>query len=50
MLSVCPRTLSTWTKAGLVPCTKIGKVVLYSVADLQAWLSRRAETATGGEL
>jgi excisionase family DNA binding protein len=41
-LSISPRTLATWTKAGIVPHTKIGKVVLYSAADLQAWLAERA--------
>jgi excisionase family DNA binding protein len=49
-LGVSPRTLWEWTRAGLVPCVRVGtgsrKTVLYPVADLQAWLARRA--ANGG--
>lgn len=51
MLAVSPRTLWEWTRAGLIPCVRIGtgrrKTVLYSVADLQAWLTRRADAAGG---
>lgn len=51
MLGVSPRTLWGWTQAGIVPCARIGtgsrKTVLYSVADLQAWLSEQA--ARGGD-
>jgi excisionase family DNA binding protein len=49
MLSICPRTLATYTKVGAIPHTRLGKSVLYSTAELQAWLSRRAEPANGGE-
>lgn len=48
MLSICPRTLATYTKAGVIPHTRLGKAVLYSVADLQAWLTH-AEATNGGE-
>jgi predicted site-specific integrase-resolvase len=45
-LSVSPRTLATWTKAGLIPCAKVGtgkrKTVLYSAAALQDWLANQA--------
>jgi predicted site-specific integrase-resolvase len=51
MLGVSPRTLWGWTQAGIVPCVRIGtgkrKIVLYSVADLQAWLTRQAEARKG---
>lgn len=53
MLGVSERTLWGWTKAGIVPCVRIGigkrKTVLYPVADLQGWLARRAADLTGGE-
>jgi DNA-binding transcriptional MerR regulator len=51
LLGVSPRTLWGWTAAGLVPCARVGtgarKTVLYSVADLQAWLTNQA--AKGGD-
>jgi predicted site-specific integrase-resolvase len=51
VLGVLPRTLWEWTRAGIVPCCRIGtgkrKTVLYSVTDLQAWLTRQAEAAKG---
>jgi hypothetical protein len=53
MLGISPRTLWGWTRAGIVPCVRVGtgkrKTVLYSVADLQAWLARHAEAPKGGE-
>jgi DNA-binding transcriptional MerR regulator len=53
MLGVSPRTLWGWTRDKLIPCVRVGtgkrKTVLYSVADLRAWLARQAETATGGD-
>ena len=52
ILGVSPRTLWGWTKAGLVPCVRVGtgkrKTVLYSVADLQVWLTRQTEATKGG--
>jgi excisionase family DNA binding protein len=51
MLAVSPRTLWAWTHAGIIPSVRVGtgkrKTVLYSVTDLQAWLTRHAETAKG---
>ena len=48
-LGISPRTLWEWTKAGLVPCVRVGlgkrPLILYSVADLQTWLSRQASGA-----
>jgi excisionase family DNA binding protein len=53
MLGVSPRTLWEWTRAGIVPCARIGtgkrRTVLYPVADLQTWLSEQAAAAKGGE-
>ena len=53
MLGVSPRTLWGWTRAGIVPCARVGtgkrRTVLYPVADLQTWLTRQTEGAKGGE-
>lgn len=52
-LGISPRHLWQLTKDGHVPCVRVGsgtrKTVLYPVADLQAWLTRQAATAKGGE-
>jgi predicted site-specific integrase-resolvase len=53
MLGISPRTLWSWTQDGIVPCARVGtgkrKTILYSVVDLQAWLTRQVEVAKGGE-
>lgn len=45
-LGISPRTLWSWTKRGLVPHVRVGngrrQVVLYPVAQLQAWMAARA--------
>jgi excisionase family DNA binding protein len=52
-LGISPRTLWQWTRDGLVPSVRVGtgarKTVLYSVADLQAWLSQQADAAKGSD-
>jgi hypothetical protein len=53
-LSISPRTLWEQTDPrGPIPCKRLGsgkrQIVLYPVADLQAWLSQRAEPAKGGD-
>jgi excisionase family DNA binding protein len=52
LLGISPRTLWGWTRDGIIPCVRVGtgkrKTVLYSVADLQAWLTRQAEVSEGG--
>jgi excisionase family DNA binding protein len=40
LLGICTRTLWTWTRAGRVPCVKIGKTVLYPADQLREWLRR----------
>ncbi len=49
-LGISPRLLWQLTKDGHIPCVRVGggkrKTVLYPLADLQAWLTRQAETAT----
>jgi excisionase family DNA binding protein len=44
-LSVSPRTLRNWTRAGVVPCIRPGggRVVLYGRADLDRALARFRE-------
>lgn len=53
-LGISARTLWGLTAPrGPIPCLRIGhgkrQSVLYPVADLQAWLSRQAEAAKGGD-
>src|SRR5690606_36913394 len=53
-LGISPRTLWGLTAPrGPIPCLRIGhgkrQTVLYPTADLQAWLSRQAEAAKGGD-
>lgn len=52
VLSVSPRTLWDWTRAGIIPCVRVGtgtrKSVLYPYAELQAWLTRQVQAANGG--
>ena len=42
LLNVCQKTLWSWTKAGIVPHVRIGKAILYPVAELEAWLRQQA--------
>jgi excisionase family DNA binding protein len=52
-LGISPRLLWQLTKDGHIPCVRVGngkrRTVLYPLADLQAWLTRQAATAEGGE-
>lgn len=52
-LGISPRHLWQLTKDGQVPCVRVGngkrQTVLYPIAELQAWLSRKANAKTGGE-
>jgi excisionase family DNA binding protein len=52
-LGISPRLLWQLTKDGHLPCVRVGngkrRTVLYPLADLQAWLTRQAGTAKGGE-
>lgn len=51
-LGISPRLLWQLTHDGHVPCVRLGsgkrRTVLYPMADLQAWLTRRAESDKGG--
>ena len=50
-LGISPRALWQLSHDGLIPCVRVGtgkrKTVLYSVAELQAWLSRAADEGKG---
>jgi len=50
-LGISPRLLWQLTHDGVIPCVRVGtgkrRAVLYSVAELQNWLSRRS--GQGGE-
>jgi excisionase family DNA binding protein len=52
-LGISPRLLWQLTHDGHIPCVRVGsgkrRTVLYPTADLQAWLSRQAEAAKGGD-
>jgi excisionase family DNA binding protein len=52
-LGISPRLLWQLTKDGQIPCVRVGsgkrRTVLYPLADLQAWLTRQAAQAKGGE-
>ena len=53
-LGISPRTLWGLTSPrGPIPCVRVGsgkrRAVLYPKADLEAWLSREAEAAKGGD-
>lgn len=52
-LGISPRLLWQLTHDGRIPCVRVGngkrRTVLYPTADLQAWLTRQAQPAKGGE-
>ena len=51
-LGISPRQLWQLTHDGHIPCVRVGsgkrRTVLYPLADLEAWLTRHATTAKGG--
>jgi len=52
-LGISTRLLWQLTHDGHIPCVRVGsgkrRTVLYPTADLQAWLTRRADAAKGGD-
>ncbi len=48
-LSVSPDTLKGLMARGEVPHVRIGRRVLYPVAELRAWLSAKAAADQGGD-
>lgn len=47
MLGISERLLWTWTNSGEIPHVRIGTRVLYPVAQLRCWLSKKAGIAFG---
>lgn len=51
VLGISPRTLWGWTRAGIVPCVRVGtgkrRTVLYPVAVLRAWLDQQTAAGKG---
>jgi len=35
--------LDAWTKKGIIPCVRIGKIILYPVSAIQDWLNKQAQ-------
>jgi len=51
-LGISPRLLWQLSEDGKVPCVRVGgskrQTVLYPIAELQTWLSERANASKGG--
>lgn len=47
-LGVSERLLWQWTHDGTIPHLRVGRTILYPIDALQAWLTRQAEAAKGG--
>ena len=48
-LSVCPKTLWSLTSPrGDLPCVRIGRRVLYDLADLQRWIDSQKQGGANG--
>lgn len=44
-LGICTKTLWTLTKAGSIPCVRIGVRVLYDPLDLKRWIESQKTAA-----
>ncbi len=42
LLGISPKSVFNLTKAGLLPCVRLGGMKLYSVAALHRWLDEQA--------
>jgi excisionase family DNA binding protein len=47
-LCVSERKLFSMTKAGEIPCLKMGRAVRYALADLQTFIDRRRQLGDSG--
>lgn len=45
-LRISPRTLWTLTKAGTIPCVRLGRLVRYNPQELQAMINKGGGTQT----
>jgi predicted DNA-binding transcriptional regulator AlpA len=41
--------LDTWTKRGIIPCVRIGRIVLYPVSAIQDWLKKQTQQTITGD-
>jgi len=48
-LGISGRTLWAWTKAGTIPCVRVGHVVMYPTDALKTWLAQQATPGMRGE-
>lgn len=46
-LKISPRTLWSLTKAGRIPCIRIGRQIRYGVAVLERWIAAESSAAQG---
>ncbi|MHC4501427.1 MAG: helix-turn-helix domain-containing protein [Planctomycetota bacterium] len=42
-LGISERMLWEWTKTGVLPCIRRGKIILYSVDSLREWLVKETQ-------
>lgn len=47
LLKISPRTLYDWTHTEFIPHCKFGKVVRFSVSDIEKWLQKRKRKGRG---
>ena len=38
--------LDTWTKRGIIPCVRVGRIILYPVSKIGDWLNKQAQQDT----
>ena len=43
-LGISPRKLWSMTRAGEIPCVRLGRAVRYDPSDLRAWIERQKST------
>jgi Helix-turn-helix domain len=48
-LSLCPETISRWTKARLIPCHRVGRVVRYDLAAVLRAIEMGKDTKGGNK-
>ena len=46
LLGVSGRTLWGWTRRGVIPFIRQGRIILYPLAALRAWLEEQSRTGT----
>lgn len=43
LMSVSERTLFTWSRNGLIPAVRVGRIVRYDRADIASWVRQHKE-------